>query len=148
MGIAGRYIGRLINWSVNKSKTGTINFTVEGILEKKLNDPDCNEIFPDPIIGYLTLVSKEGNPVLRQIESLKSALKWDGLSLKTLNDGNYSELMVKLVVETNDNGDPRIEWVENPDDKTFFKANKKAVDEMDLLFQQAMNPGADDVFTY
>lgn len=134
--IAGKYLGNLINWSVSKSRHGAVQFEAEGILKEKLVGGDkVPSEYAESVHAYCVLISREGKLNNRMIESLKKALDWDGNSLKDLHNGNYMGKLLKFVVQTNDEGEPKIEWISDPEEVSgFFRSSEKAVDDMDNLW--------------
>jgi hypothetical protein len=52
------------------------------------------------IVGYFYPISKEGNLVEMTVESLQESLGWSGASLAELNDTDWSQTEVQLVLQS------------------------------------------------
>lgn len=99
----GKYVARPKRWAVGTSKEGAVEFAVDFTLLKFYSDAsgEWHDISTEgySIVGYFYPISKTGNLVEMTVESLQESLGWSGASLSELNDSDWSQTDVQLVLQ-------------------------------------------------
>ena len=95
----GRYIAAPRTWGVSEQGQNNIpTFACEFELRQHWNGTEWADISADrfEITGWFYLFKKDGQPNDFTIKALKESLGWDGRSIGTLNDGEWSQTEVQL----------------------------------------------------
>jgi hypothetical protein len=99
----GKYVARPKRWAVGESKEGAVQFAVDFSLSQYFSDAagEWHDISSEgySIVGYFYPISKAGNLVEMTVESLQESLGWSGASLTELNDSDWSQTEVQLVLQ-------------------------------------------------
>ena len=118
---AGRYKGRISASCVNKTKNGNaqfeVNLTLTEFFFEELPDGGKGwDAVPEPLLtkGWFVLVKSNGGINEHQVDALKSALGWDGKSLRDLHETDWSEVDLIVVATEGDDGKVNIAWLNNP----------------------------------
>lgn len=140
----GRYIGRFTGWTVEEGDTGKnlLQFIASFSLPMHWNGAEWIDVTADDlsITGYFFLMKSDGSPNTRTIENLRAAMGWDGRSLATLNDSDWSSTEVQLTIEKEDyQGKARVKvkWI-NPRDSVpganVTKADPQVIQSLDQKY--------------
>lgn len=106
-------------WAVEKTEGGAVQFAVQFSLSDVKQGGEWHALQePEEITGYFYVVKKDGTLNDRTIKSIKEALGWDGASLASLADGDWSETQVQVTVGAETyNGKERlkVQWLNHRD---------------------------------
>lgn len=118
---AGRYIARPKTWGVGKSSGGAVEFACDfTLLYQQSPSGDWEDILTDgfEIVGYFYPINKEGKASAHAVKTIKDAFGWSGVSLRELNDNDWSSVEVQLTLEFEEyqgNQKLKVKWL-NPRD--------------------------------
>jgi hypothetical protein len=102
----GKYVARPKKWAVGTSKNGAVEFAVDFALTQFYNDAagEWQDVTSEgfSIVGYFYPISKDGNLVEMTVESLQESLGWSGTSLQELQDTDWTQTEVQLVLQVED----------------------------------------------
>jgi len=120
MGFSGNYKGIIKSRGIKKSTNGATQFCVKVELTQKLVDKKYQKIQHEPEMSYevwgnLNLINCDGSINNAQLKSLKQSLKWDGASLKALNEIDVIGKEFPVVCVLNDDGKSKISWINSDD---------------------------------
>lgn len=86
-------------WAVEQVKSGAVQLAVQfSITDVKEKGEWVVMEQPEEITGYFYIVKKDGTLNDRQIQSIKDALGWDGVSFANLASGDWSGTQVQITV--------------------------------------------------
>jgi hypothetical protein len=98
---SGKYIARPTQWTISESTNHCPQFVCGFAIIYWWNGSGWEDVTAQDltITAYMTLFDKSGNPQEFNINGLKDSLGWDGLSLVTLNESDWSGVEVQLVIQ-------------------------------------------------
>ena len=104
---------------------------------------DWSEYDENELTAYLTLFGGNGNPTL-SAEQLQKALGWDGASLASLDEADYSKTMMQFRVDENTYEGKttlRVQWVDHADaepGKTIRRLDANEIKGLDAKYAAAL----------
>lgn len=133
----GIFKASITDWALDEQKgSGIPKFTIEFDATEYLENAqwyDWRE-YKQTIRGYFYPFMKTGDPNTTTIDNLKNSIGWDGLSLESLGNGNYKDVIVQITIKNGSyKGNPRMEvaWINPGDfDPTLKKLDEKGVKRM------------------
>jgi hypothetical protein len=98
---AGKYIARPTQWTISESTNHCPQFVCGFAIIYGWNGSQWEDVTAQDlsITAYMTLFDRNGNPQEFNIDGLKDSLGWDGLSLVSLNETDWSGAEVQLVIQ-------------------------------------------------
>lgn len=93
---AGRFKAHLTDWAVNTKQNGLPYFQGKFEIIAGIGEGGAWEdwrTYNYEINGFFYPIKKDGTPNTKTIDSLKAAIGWDGLSLESLQTGDYSRVV-------------------------------------------------------
>lgn len=149
---SGKYIARPVQWTVSESTNHCPQFVAGFAIIYWWNGAQWEDVTAQDlsITAYMTLFDRSGNPQEFNIDGLKDSLGWDGLSLTSLNESDWSGVEVQLVIQEEEyNGQKKmkVKFI-NPRDYVggggVEKSDPAAVKNLDQMFSgklRALNGG-------
>lgn len=92
---AGTYIAKATSWGVEVEEGKCPKF----VMFFEVSADKDGQPVEGSITGYFTLINKDNSANEINLRCLKDVLGWDGQSFDTLNDGDWSQTEVQIVVE-------------------------------------------------
>ena len=116
MGFSGNYKGIVKSRSIKKSQNGAVQFCVKFVLTEKMTGNKYLKIQHEAetfyeVWGNLTLLNCDGSINNAQLKSLKQSLKWNGESLKFLNEIDIIGREFPISISMDENGKSRVNWI-------------------------------------
>lgn len=113
MGFSGNYKGIAKYRSIKKTQNGAVQFCVKFELTEKMIENKFSKIQKEPGIDYevwgnFTLLNRDGSINNIQLNLLKESLKWNGESLKFLNEINIIGSEFPISISIDENGKSRV----------------------------------------
>lgn len=108
----GRFKARPRSWTVDENaNTGTLQFACVFGITAVFNGQSWEDWSPHDLekTGYFYLAKKDGSANEACIRSLRESLGWDGVNLEALQNSDWSQKTVQIVVGYEDfNGEKRL----------------------------------------
>ncbi|MBA2390552.1 MAG: hypothetical protein H0V67_09905 [Geodermatophilaceae bacterium] len=139
----GRYIGVPREWGVSeqgKNKIPTLVCSFDLLYYE--THGQWQDVAADAmeIVGYFYLFKKDGEPNTFTIDALKESLGWDGRSLATLNDNDWSAMEVQLTIQHEEyegKSRPKVKFINHRDAQAgggVEKLDPQAVKSLDAMY--------------
>lgn len=98
----GRFKATVVDYGLNENKNGIPEFTVEFAASSFYDNGTWHDWteYAQTIRGYFYAFKKDGTPNTTTIHNLMDALGWDGLSMQSLQEGDYANREVQIVVKS------------------------------------------------
>lgn len=128
---AGRFRGLALGWTIQESQElklpmFLLNWAIEEYLNPQTAQWEDWRAFDMRIMSRSVLFKKDGTVNEKNRADLMDVFPWDGLSMASLNDGDWSEVRAQLTIEAEEyQGKTRfvVQWV-NPFDWEGFSLEK------------------------
>ena len=95
----GKYTGEINEWKCDRTENGCIQFIALLSLTAQKDQTGFAQIPPQEAIAYIMLTKLDGSKNVNQIENLQKALGWDGMSIKSLHNGDWLNKPISAVLE-------------------------------------------------
>ena len=123
----GRFKAKPADWGMKTTRdSGIPEFWIEFFITDIWADNDWQDWseYGQSIAGFFYPFKKGGDPNSKTIDTLKDCLGWDGTSLTSLAEGNWSGQVVQITVEDEEyNGKKKlkVKWMNTEDSSPGLK---------------------------